>query len=161
MTYRGSIQPDGSTRQQVHSNVSVLPVPRSAPLLEPLKNLTFAEVRSSFNRCVLCPGTLPSMLRSDRGAEFRSVFIQEYVALMGIHHRHGTAWRPVEQGIVERSHQEMQKIMGMLMCDVLSAYASEWRELLPVVEFLTYTTLLEHMVTRLGTLTGDGHWRLR
>ena len=80
------------------------------------------------------------MLGSDRGTEFRSVLIQEYVALMGIRHRYGTAWRPVEQGIVERSHQELRKIMGMLMCDVLRAYASEWSELPPVMEFLIYTT---------------------
>ena len=60
--------------------------------------------------------------------------------MMGIRHKYGTAWRPVEQGTVERSHQELQKILGNLMCDVLRAYASEWSESLPVVELLIYTT---------------------
>eukprot|EP00969_Alexandrium_andersonii_P216587 9566521-Alexandrium_andersonii.AAC.1 len=50
------------------------------------------------------------------------------------------AWRPVEQGIVERSHQELQKVLGMLVSDVLRAYPEEWTEFLPAVEFMIYTT---------------------
>ena len=46
----------------------------------------------------------------------------------------------MEQGIVERSHQEIQKILGMLVTDVVKSYRSEWTELLVVVEFLVYTT---------------------
>ena len=60
----------------------------------------------------------------------------EYTALLGIRQKFGTAWRPMEQGVVERCHQELQKILGMLLTDVLRSYASEWTELLPVVEFL-------------------------
>jgi len=50
------------------------------------------------------------------------------------------SWRPMEQGIVERCHQELQKILGMLLTDVLRSYPSEWTELVPVVEFLVYNT---------------------
>ena len=42
----------------------------------------------------------------------------------------------MEQGIVERCHQELQKVLGMLVVEVCKSYASEWTELLPVVEFL-------------------------
>ena len=66
--------------------------------------------------------------------------MKEYVALMGIRHRFTTAWRPMEQGTVERSHQEIPKILGMLVTDVAKSYRSEWTELLVVVEFLVYTT---------------------
>ena len=76
------------------------------------------------------------MLRSDRGVEFKNTLMAEYTALIGIRHRFGTAWRPMEQGMVERVHQELQKIMGMLVVDVLRSYRSEWTELLPVVEFI-------------------------
>ncbi|MCP4895732.1 MAG: transposase family protein, partial [bacterium] len=109
-------------------------------LLEPCKDLTFSEVRRAFGRCLFRSGTLPNIIRSDRGVEFRSTLIKEYLALIGARQRYGTPWRPMEQGIVERSHQELQKILGMLVSDVLRSYRSEWTELLVVVEFLIYTT---------------------
>ena len=79
--------------------------------------------------------------------QFRSVLMQEYVALLGARQKFGMAWRPMEQGIVERSHQELQKILGMLATDVLRTYATEWTELLPIVEFLVYTTPGPHGYT--------------
>jgi len=111
-----------------------------ALFLEPCRDLTYAEVRRAFARCVFRSGTLPLVLRSDRGIEFKSVLMTEFMALLGVRHRFGTAWRPMEQGIVERSHQETQKILGMLLTDVLRSYRAEWAELLVVVEFLVYTT---------------------
>ena len=116
-------------------------------ILEPGQNLTHGEVRRMFSRCVFRSGTLPLMLRSDRGVEFRNVLMSEYTALIGIRHRFGTAWRPMEQGTVERVHQELQKIMGMLVVDVLRSYRSEWTELLPVVEFILYNTPGPHGYT--------------
>ena len=105
-------------------------------ICEPGRSLTHAEVRRMFARCVFRSGTIPKVIRSDRGVEFKNTLMQEFTALMGMRQRFGTAWRPMEQGIVERSHQELQKILGMLLVDVLRSYQSEWTELLPVVEFL-------------------------
>ena len=93
--------------------------------LEPCRNLTGTEVRRAFTRCVFRSGTLPDMIRSDRGVEFKNMLMQEYVALLGARHKFGTAWRPMEQGIVERSHQELQKILGMLVTDVIRSYMTE------------------------------------
>ena len=73
--------------------------------------------------------------------------MQEYIALLGARHKMGTAWRPMEQGIVERAHQELQKILGMLVTDVLQSYKSEWSDLLVIVEFLVYTTPGPHGYT--------------
>ena len=108
--------------------------------LEPCRNLTGTEVRRAFGRCIFRSGTLPAMIRSDRGVEFKNALMHEYVALLGARHKFGMAWRPMEQGIVERSHQELQKILGMLVTDVIRSYSTEWTELLVVVEFLVYTT---------------------
>ena len=116
-------------------------------LLEPCKALTSSEVRRAFARCVFRSGTLPTLVRSDRGQEFRSVLMQEYIALLGARHKMGTAWRPMEQGVVERAHQELQKILGMLVTDVLQSYKSEWSDLLVIVEFLVYTTPGPHGYT--------------
>ena len=53
----------------------------------------------------------------------------------------------MEQGKVERVHQEVQKLLGMLLKDIFRCDPSEWGELLVVVEFLLYNTPGEHGYT--------------
>ena len=71
----------------------------------------------------------------------------EFVALVGMRHRFGTPWRPVEQAGVERVHQEMQKLLGILLLDVVRTSRDFWSELLVVVEFILYTTPGPHGFT--------------
>ena len=80
------------------------------------------------------------MLRSDRGPELRDALMKEFLAMVGLRHRFGAPWRPTEQSIVERIHQEMQKMLGILLLDVIRYMRSYWSELLVVVEFVIYTT---------------------
>ena len=70
-------------------------------------------------------GTLPKVLRTDRGSEFRNSVMTEFAALIGLRHKFGTAWRPMEQGKVERMHQETQKLLGILMHEVIRAHGAE------------------------------------
>ena len=74
-------------------------------LLEPMKNLSAPEVRRAFTRCVFHSGCIPSLLRSDRGPEFRSLLMKKFIALVGMRHRFGAPWTPVAQAGVERVHQ--------------------------------------------------------
>jgi len=110
--------------------------------LEPLKGVSASEVRRAFARCMFRAGSLPSLVRSDRGSEFKNALMAEFLALVNARHRFGTAWRPCEQGAVERAHQETSRILGMLVTDVMRAEPSEWSELLVVVEFAVYNTPL-------------------
>ena len=71
----------------------------------------------------------------------------EFVALVGLRHRFGAPWRPNEQSGVERVHQEVQKVLGMLIQDVLQAEPSYWTEVLPTVEFVNYNTPGPHGYT--------------
>ncbi len=41
---------------------------------------------------------------------------------------------------MSRCHQELQKLLGLLVADVVSSYPSERTELLPVVELMLRTT---------------------
>ena len=107
---------------------------------EPIKELKAPLVRMAFSKCLFRSGTVPMILRTDRGQEFRNALITEYIALMGIRHRFGAPFRPVEQAPVERIHQEKQKLLGILVTDVLKCNPEEWSDLLPVVEYLIYTT---------------------
>ena len=116
-------------------------------LMEPMKNLTHSEVRRAFSRCIFRSGTIPRIMRSDRGPEFKNLLMQEFTALVGLRHRFGTPWRPNEQSGVERIHQEMQKLLGMLLIDILQADPSYWTEVLPVVEFVVYNTPGPHGFT--------------
>ena len=92
-------------------------------------------------------GTLPRLLRSDNGPEFTNALIVEFTALIGLKHKFGTPYRPMEQHKVERVHQEKQKLLGIILLDVLAAPADMWCELLPVVEFLLYSTPGQHGYT--------------
>ena len=90
--------------------------------------------------CMFRSGTLPAILRSDRGPEFRNALLQEYTSVVGLNHRFGTPWRPMEQGLVEKSHKETQKLHGRLVTDVMKCFPNEVEELTYVVEFVVYNT---------------------
>ena len=88
-------------------------------LLEPLKALTKEEVRRAFSRCVFRSRTLPEVVRTDRGQEFTSAVFAECVALLGGRQKFSTPLRPCEMGRVERIHQEVQKLLGILLKEVM------------------------------------------
>ena len=50
-------------------------------LFEPGRSLSHAEVRRMLACCVFRAGTLPKVIRSDRGMEFKAVLMQEFTAL--------------------------------------------------------------------------------
>eukprot|EP00969_Alexandrium_andersonii_P250993 11093233-Alexandrium_andersonii.AAC.1 len=50
--------------------------------------------------------------------ECERVPMQGCVLLSGSLQRFGMAWRPAERGVVERLHQELEKILGMLVSNV-------------------------------------------
>ena len=92
-----------------------------AVYLEPLRALNHAEVRRAFARCVLRSRTLPTLVRSDRGPEFRSAMFAEYCALIGASQWLSHPLRPCEMGANERVHQEVQKMLGIVVKDVVRA----------------------------------------
>ena len=116
-------------------------------LLERSAKCNATEARRMFAACVLRSGTIPTVLRSDNGPEFKNALMKEYAALVGLNHRFGTPWRPMEQGLVERKHKETMKIMGMLVKDVLRCLPHETGELLHLVEFIVYNTPGPHGFT--------------
>ena len=45
--------------------------------------------------------------------------MEEYTAILGIGQKFGTPWRPVEQGLAEGKHKEVQKMLGILVEDIM------------------------------------------
>ena len=62
-----------------------------------------AEARRAFAVCMFRSGTIPSVVRSDQGPEFKNRIMEEYTAILGIGQKFGMPWRPVEQGLAEGS----------------------------------------------------------
>ena len=116
-------------------------------LLESSPRITAAEVRSMFANCVMRSGTIPTLIRTDRGPELKNVFMSEYSSMLGMGHPFGTPWRPMEQGLVEFRHLETQKVMGMFAKDIMQCFPNETGELLHVVEFIVYNTPGPHGYT--------------
>ena len=85
-----------------------------AVLLEPMRSLTHGDVRKAFVKCVLRSRTLPTLIRSDRGVEFKNSLTQELNAVLGAEQRFSMALRPCEMGSNERVHQEVQKVLARL-----------------------------------------------
>ena len=83
--------------------------------------------------------TIPKLVRSDRGQEFRSTLMKEYCALIGLRQKFSGPLRLCELGSTERLHQETQKMLGLLVHDICKARPHEWSELLGVVEFILDT----------------------
>ena len=83
--------------------------------------------------------------------------MKEFLVLVGLRHRSGAPWRSTEQSGVERIHQEMQKMLGIILLDVLQAAPSYWSEALPVVEFVIYNTPGPHKFTPRDI---DRRWRV-
>ncbi len=92
-------------------------------------------------------GTIPRLLRTDNGSEFANAILAEFCALIGLRQKFGTPFRPVEQAKVERVHQEKQKLLGIVLRNVLQAGPEYWSEVLVVVEFLLYNTPGPHGFT--------------
>ena len=116
-------------------------------LIEKSKKCNAREARRMFAACVFRSGTIPSMVNSDRGTEFKNALMQEYTALMGIGRRFSTPWRPMELGKGERIHRETQKFMGMLVNDIMQCLPAESGELHHVLEFIVYNTPGPHGFT--------------
>ena len=93
-----------------------------------------------FANCMFRSGMIPAFVRSDRGPEFKNAIMQEYTALLGMGRKFGGPWRPMEQGLVENSHKETQKVYGLLVSDVMQCFPNEVEELTYVVEFIVYNT---------------------
>ena len=109
-------------------------------LLEHSTKCNAMEARRMFASCMFRSGTIPTLVRSDRGPELKNAIMSEYTALLGMGRKFGGPWRPMEQGLVENSHKETQKVYGMLVTDIMKCFPNEVEELTYVVEFIVYNT---------------------
>ena len=118
-----------------------------AVMIEPVRSLSHAEVRRAFAKCIFRSRTIPKMVRSDRGVEFRNAMMAEFCALMGVRQKFSMAMRPCEMGSNERMHQEVQKVLHVIIKEVVHGEGDEWSDLLPLVEYVLDNTPGPHGYT--------------
>ena len=98
-----------------------------ALLIESSAKCSAAESTRMLANCIVRSGTIPTLVRSDRGPELKNVFMVEDVALVGLGHRFGTPCRPMEQGPIGSRHIETQRIMGMSVKHIMQCFPTTTR----------------------------------
>ena len=75
-----------------------------------LRDTSANEARRAFASCMFRSGTIPSVVRSDRGPEFKNHVMEEFTSILGIGQKFGTPWRPMEQGLVIPGTRRRRKL---------------------------------------------------
>jgi hypothetical protein len=85
-------------------------IDRSTRWLEavPLKSMDAATCSDAFISTWVCRFGVPTLLTTDRGAQFTSSLWQQACRTMGIQHVTTTAFHPQANGMVERSHRQLK-----------------------------------------------------
>ena len=90
---------------------------------------------------------MPSLVRSDRGAEFKNALMAELSVMLGAEWRFSAPLRPCELGANERVHQEVQKVLGAVVRQVGSTVGDTWSDWLVVAEYVIDNTPGPHGYT--------------
>ena len=139
--------PNREDREGLQYSLTYFDCLSHAVLLEPMRSLTHSEVRRAFVRCVLRSRTMPSLVRSDRGAEFKNALMAELSVMLGAEWRFSAPLRPCELGANERVHQEVQKVLGAVVRQVGSTVGDTWSDWLVVAEYVIDNTPGPHRYT--------------
>ena len=126
--------------------------------LTALRHLQSSEIRRAVTTSVCRALTFPQLFGHDQGPELTNAVNEELVQLCGVTRRLGGAWRPWEQGGVEREHQEEARQLGVFLDGVFRCNPGEWAGLF--VNLLDSRVHLQQGSVQ-GALTEDGVQRVR
>ena len=68
---------------------------------------------------------------TDQGRQFESAVFNQVCQAMGMEKRRTCAYHPQSNGLVERAHQELKKLMRCLLVPVAEATRCDWESVLP------------------------------
>jgi hypothetical protein len=84
------------------------------------------DVAFALYEIVLDAGVVPRVLQSDQGKEFIAAMMQEFIRMLGARQVFSMALHPQTQGVVERLHRELRKVLRLLVGSVLRARPRDW-----------------------------------
>ena len=104
--------------------------------------------------------TLPWICRHDRGPEFTNALHQEMSTLLGVRQRVPGAHRPMEVGLGETIHREINKQITLVLAEGASLYPREWDLCLDLTHWIYMNTPLS-MCPEFTARDLDRVWSLR
>ena len=105
------------------------------PKIVSFKSLQPGYFSRALVECVMRAGSMPDVVRSDRGPEMKNAIMKELTSIgMDATRLFGAAFTPRHQGMGERGHALMAIHHNILMNAVCQAFPQEWPALLPAVE---------------------------
>ena len=88
-------------------------------LLRALARLLRGEVLQTVTDCMWASRTVPYQWYSDRGPDFANAVQEEFTTVLDMLRFQGAPMRPQEHGEVERTNQEVQRQLGILLHGVV------------------------------------------
>jgi hypothetical protein len=113
------------------------------PKIEAFASMEKSKFLKAMLPCMWRARRCPDIIRTDRGAEFTSVIMQEFFTLCNSKQFLGAGFTPRHQGPGERKHQEVMSQWLILIHKICKAFPQEWDELAPVIEYLLDTEIGE------------------
>ena len=83
----------------------------------------------------------PEVIVTDQGRQFESAVFDQVCQAMGMEKRRTCAYHPQSNGLVERAHQELKKLMRCLLVPVAEATGHDWESVLPHTLMAYNTTI--------------------
>ena len=106
--------------------LTVVDVCTRYPWFRPVPTKSAEDVAFALYEIILDAGVVPRVLQSDQGKEFVAAIMQEFIRLLGARQVFSMALHPQTQGVVERLHQELRKVLRLLVDSVLRARPRDW-----------------------------------
>ena len=97
------------------------------PAAIPLSDITSETVAKQFMDHWIANFGVPSVITTDRGAQFQSALFREFTRLLGCKHIKTTAYHPAANGLVERFHRFLKSSL------IARLPQQNWTESLPLV----------------------------
>ena len=98
--------------------LTVVDVCTRYPWFRPVPTKGAEDVAFALYEIILDAGVVPRVLQSDQGKEFIAAVMQEFIRLLGARQVFSMALHPQTQGVVERLHRELRKVLRLLVGSV-------------------------------------------
>ncbi|KAG2190956.1 hypothetical protein INT47_003914 [Mucor saturninus] len=87
------------------------------PMAAPVKDITEKTTAGFMFDSIVVPHGVPTFILTDRGSNFTSDYIWEFLTLLRCRHIRTTAYRPQTNGLCERTNQSLVQILAKLIRD--------------------------------------------
>ena len=118
--------------------------------LVPLRTVTSYDIAKAMYKHWICNYGIPAVIITDQGSNFDSEVFHEVCNQLGIEKRRTTSYHPQTNGIIERMHRTLKKIVALKLHQF-----DDWEAALPVAQFALNTAINDAGVSPAMVLFGE------